>query len=307
MTIWKQSPFYPELGKKEVELPNMVESGPADALISMDGFNVLPDRNGNFVDGGEMNYSEEKLDAIHTFAIIRMVINMYEELLGKPIHWSWWKNSEGEPLTVKITNNGINACFIKEKSCIELDFYGPHGNWIHNCRSVDLVAHETGHAILDSILPHLNDGNLVAEGIGEAFCDLTAIFLVLSQKDLCEHVIYETGGDLDKPSILSLFAVGYGYEKNRFKELRNASVVDPYFDETSSAYKIGQVLTGIFYGHLKELFSKTDQYSMLNNSEKLFLVGKEWKERVFGQFAGLTNEDISYNQFKNKIEEEFQR
>ena len=183
MTIWKQGQFYPELGKKIVELPNKVNPGPSDPMIKIDGFHVLPDKDGNFVEGvkGKI-YSELEMDAIHTYAIIRMVINMYEDLLGKPIHWSWWKDGVEEPLVVKIRNNDINSRFIKEYKCIELDYYGPYNNWTYNCRSVDLIAHETGHAILDSIFPHLNEGSAEARGIGEAFCDLTAMFWILSQK-----------------------------------------------------------------------------------------------------------------------------
>ena len=156
MIIWKQGQFYPELGKKVVELPNKVEPGPSDDMIKIDGFQVQPDKDGNYTFGTDGRpYTDDELDAINTYAVIRMVINMYEELLGRPIHWSWWEDGKGEPLLVKIRNNDINARFIKEYRCIELDYYGPYGDWTYNCRSVDLIAHETGHAILDSILPHL--------------------------------------------------------------------------------------------------------------------------------------------------------
>ena len=51
MIIWKQGPFYPDLGKKVIELPNQIDPGPSDTLIKIDGFNVLPDVDGNFVVG----------------------------------------------------------------------------------------------------------------------------------------------------------------------------------------------------------------------------------------------------------------
>ena len=120
---------------------------------------------------------------------------------------------------LQLGNNDINARFIKEQKCIELDYYGPYGNWTYNCRSVDLIAHETGHAILDSILPYLNEGNAETRGIGEAFCDLTSMFWILSQEDMCQIVLKEQDGDLTRSNILTLFGAGYGYKEN---ELRNS-------------------------------------------------------------------------------------
>ena len=248
MIIWKQGQFYPNLGKKVVELPNKIKSGPSDAMIKIDGFDVNPDENGDYIQGAHgVSYTEDELDAINTFAVIRMVINMYEELLGRTIQWSWWEDGEGDPLLVKIRNNDINARFIKECKCIELDYYGPYGDWIYNCRSVDLIAHETGHAILDSILPHLNEGNTETRGIGEAFCDLTAMFWILSQKDLCKHVIGETEGDFSKYSILSLFGVGYGSTATQFKELRSV-LIDPNSPvQCTVSYDYSKVLIGALY------------------------------------------------------------
>ena len=77
MIIWKQGPFYPELGKKIVELPINAKAGPSDDLIIIEGFSVEPDANGNFVEGVNREpYSEDDLDAINTYAIIRIVINL---------------------------------------------------------------------------------------------------------------------------------------------------------------------------------------------------------------------------------------
>lgn len=284
MTIWKQSPFYPDLGKKVVTLYNKVDPGPSDPTVKIDGFHVLPDRDGNFIEGGEMNYSEDELDAIHTYAIIRMVINMYEEMLGRPIHWSWWENDKGEPLIVKIRNNDINARFIKEYKCIELDYYGPHKNWTFNCRSVDLIAHETGHVILDSILPHLNEGNSESRGIGEAFCDLTAMFWILSQKDLCEEVIRETNGNLSNLSFLTLFGVGYGYEENQYKELRNAINEKKYIVDSKISYDYSKVLVGTLYDILGDLFSKNKSDIKKDDSQNLFLSGQYWMKLIINAF-----------------------
>jgi len=312
MTIWKQGQFYPELGKMIVELPNEVNPGPSDDKIKIDGFNVQPDENGDFIHGSNgVVYTEDELDAISTYAVVRMVINLYEELLGKSIHWSWWENGKGDPLLIKIRNNDINARFIKEQKCIELDYYGPYKNWTYNCRSVDLIAHETGHAILDSILPNLNNGRSETRGIGEAFCDLTAMFWILSQKHLCEYVIHKTKGNLTKNSILTLFGVGYGYQ---FKELRTSLNDKKYPNNNNISYDYSQVLVGVLYEILNELYCE-NKCVIEDDSENLFLSGQIWMKAIlstynkcpislseFGEKFSLEHGDIS-----NKIKKHFKR
>ena len=315
MTIWKQGQFYPELGKMIVELPNEVNPGPSDDKIKIDGFNVQPDENGDFIHGSNgVVYTEDELDAISTYAVVRMVINLYEELLGKSIHWSWWENGKGDPLLIKIRNNDINARFIKEQKCIELDYYGPYKNWTYNCRSVDLIAHETGHAILDSILPHLHEGTSETRGIGEAFCDLTAMFWILAQKDLCEEVIRETNGNLSKQSFLSLFGVGYGYEENQFKELRSALNKFNYLKNSRISYDYSKVLVSILYEILNELYYE-NKCIIKDDSENLFFSGQYWMKLIFIAFlkCPLTLKEFEHNLFvefdhtKTDIKKHFKR
>jgi hypothetical protein len=223
------------------------------------------------------------LDAIHTYATIRLVINLFEDFFERPIHWSWWKHGGGDPLLIKIRSNDINARYIEDQKCIELDNYGTKDNRIHSCRSVDLIAHETGHAILDCFLPHLNKGNAETKGIGEAFCDLAGMFMVLSQFDLCEYVIEETKGDLTQSSILSLFAVGYGSAENQFKEIRNAINTYTYQHEAWSPYDHSQVLVAALYEILVELF-KENRKSIQEDADNLYLSGKQWMKAIIAVF-----------------------
>lgn len=280
MSIWSQGEFYPGLEKKIVELNNVVDPGPSDNLIKIDGFDVYPGKDGHFIEQADGTpYSEDELDAIHTYATIRTVINLFENIFEKPIQWSWWKNGEGDPLIIKIRSNDIHARYIKDQKCIELYNYGPSDKLIHNCRCVDLIAHETAHAILDSIMPHLNAGNVETKGIGEAFCDLAAIFMVLSRKDLCAYVIEETKGDLMQSGILSLFGVGHGDNENQFKEIRNAINNTNYKSDAWSPYDYSQVLIGMLYEILIALFEE-NRVSTQNDVENLFQSGQYWMKAI---------------------------
>ena len=104
--VWKQSQFYTEMGKKVVELPYHVELGPSDDQIEIEGFHVSSDSAGNFLEG---QYTEHELDAIHTYGVARMVIDVYQLVLGISIYWAWWEEGKTEPLIFRINNSGINS------------------------------------------------------------------------------------------------------------------------------------------------------------------------------------------------------
>ena len=99
LRVWRQGQFYPELGKKVIELSYDVRPGPSDNQINIEGFNVQADNGGNFLAG---NYNEDEEDAINTYGTARQVIDLYEDLLGEKIRWSWQKEGESEPLRIRI-------------------------------------------------------------------------------------------------------------------------------------------------------------------------------------------------------------
>ena len=292
LSIWKQGQFYPSLGKKEIELPYDVQPGPSDAMVKIEGISALPDLEGNFLKGG---YSEDALDAIHTFGAIRLVIDLYEKFYGNSIKWSWQQSGENTPLKVRIRNSDINARFLVEHRLIELDCYGKSEALIYNCRTVDLVAHETGHAIVNSIFPKWQNGNPETRGIEEAFCDLTAMFLVLSQQDLCEEIIRETKGDLSKSSILTLFGVGHGYEGNPYREIRSAINSRKYNEYDWSPYAFCEVLVAVLYEILIDLFTQDALFQ--NTTDKLFNVGALWTKAVITTYFNCPDENVSLAEF----------
>ena len=296
MIVWKQGPFYPELGKKIVEFPYKISIGPSDDLIRIDGFKVQPDMDGNFTKGtAEREYSEDEFDAIHVFATARMVLDLFEEILGEKIYWSWW-DTEKLPLKFKIRNNDINARYLKDQKCIELDFYGPYKNWTYNCRTVDLIAHETGHAILDMFKPEWKNGNAETRGLEEAFCDLAAMFLILYQEDLCSYVIKESKGDLSEDSILSLFAVGHGFNKSKNNAIRSAINDIEYDQDDWNSYNYAQILVAVLYEVLIDEF-QNKRNSVKDKSKLLHQIGNSWMKEIIYTFLKCDSEKSSIYEF----------
>lgn len=301
VAIWNQGAFYPELGKKVIEFDHPINSGPADDRVRIVGFNVLPDENGDFIAGPQAEpYSIDELDAIHTFGIIRYILKMYENNLQQKIRWSWESEGNLHPLNVYIRNNGINARYVKSAQCIQLDYFGPYKNWTYYCRSVDIIAHETGHAILDALKPEWENGSAETRGIAEAFCDLTAMFVVTTQLDLCEIVLRENNGDFQKNSILSLFGVGFGSAENGKAAIRNAINSKKYKEGYEFSYEYGEVLTGALY---ETLIAMAHTKTTSIRAKDLFSVAKIWQMGILRSYISCNSDNATIKEFGEKLME----
>jgi hypothetical protein len=99
---------------------------------------------------------------------------------------------------------------------------------IYTCDSTDVVAHELGHAILDSIRPDLWSVQCVEiQAFHEAFGDINAILTALTFPEMINKALSETNNDLSKENTISKLAeqmgVAIGHAMgNESKSLRNA-------------------------------------------------------------------------------------
>jgi len=252
MLVWGQEPSNTALGKRIVTLPQKVGIGPSDPQIEIAGFKVKPDANGDFVFGNEEGpYNEDESDAIHTYTIIRMVLNMYQGLLGKELKWAWNKRGNNNPVKVYLRYMDVHSSYADTREALLFGHYRSGDRLMYDCRSVDLVAHETGHALLDTLKPKWHSTSGEVQGLIEAFCDLTSMFLILSQLDLVEYILYQTEGDLSKRNILGVFGASHGFQN---KELRSVFNNFTYQDELKNAYQYAQLVTSIFYNILAEYY-----------------------------------------------------
>ena len=83
---------------------------------------------------------------------------------------------------------------------------GPSGT-VYSGESPDVVCHEMGHAILDSIKPQLWDaGSIEAAAFHESFGDMSAILSALQLQSLRSAILQDTGGHLYQSSRLTRLA-----------------------------------------------------------------------------------------------------
>jgi len=85
------------------------------------------------------------------------------------------------------------------------------GGVVFTCLSPDIVAHETSHAILDSIHHrYLEDTNEDVAAFHEGFADIVALLQRFTFRDLVEHQLASSGGRLDGPTVLGQLATQFG-------------------------------------------------------------------------------------------------
>ena len=279
--MWKQDPTVAEIGIRKAYLPGAVLPGPRDARIRMGAGTPVINPN-NFGDLIETPGSDA-FDIVHTFAVVRETLTMYQRARNNgtspaPLPWEWNSATDTTPLSVfHKAGNTMNAFYSRAEKALKFFFFNKPGDPptappILTCRSLDIVAHETGHAILDGLKPGwLGPGNPPQTGaLHESFGDLTAIFLTLSQMDQVEAVIAQTKANLHDKSFLSDLAEQFGLALGRPNGLRNADNDLTLSQVGNEVHDLSQVFTGAVYDILADIYGFEKRTSIRDDAATLY-------------------------------------
>ena len=195
---------------------------------------------------------------LNVWAIIQSVLRMYEAtwVLGRSAPWAF----EGNRVIV-VPHAGYleNAFYDRRSKSIQFYYFGPRESRVYTCLSHDIIAHETGHAILDGLRPYyLEDSSLQTTAFHEFVADLTAIMSSLLNTELRWDVVKMTGGDLTQDTIVAALAEEFGQFAMGRPHLRTAQyklTIDKVKD-SSSPYAWSEVLTGAMFDIFKGMMAK---------------------------------------------------
>jgi hypothetical protein len=281
--MWKQDPSVSEIGTRKVFLPGIVLDGPRDARIVSGAPGIAavsPNAFGDFVTMPDT----PQFDAVHTFTVVRQTLTMYQRALATggnamPLPWQWNSSVDTAPLQVFPHGlpNVMNAFYSRSLACLKFGDFIPSGQSgrVFTCRSFDIVAHETGHAVLDGLKPNwlLADNPPQTGGLHESFGDLTTIFLSLSQLDQCEAIIAQTKARLHDKTFLADIAEQFGLALGRANGLRNADNDLTLSEAGTEVHAISQVFTGAIYDILADSFAFERNPAVLDDAAVLHRVG----------------------------------
>ena len=280
--IWKQDPSVGDIGIRKIFLPGTILLGPRDARIvnGVPGLSpVSPNAMGDFI----QTPGTEAFDAVHAYAVVRQTFTMYQRALSSPLPWQWNTGGNTDPLSVFPHGlpDTMNAFYSRNQKALRFgDFIKPgvplNSPRIFTCRSFDIVAHETGHAVLDGLQPQWLSANNPPQtgGLHESFGDLSAIFLVLSQLDQVEAIIAQTKSNLHDKTFLADLAEEFGLALGRPNGLRNADNDFTLSEVGNEVHAISQVFTGAIYDILADIFAFERKPTQRDDAAVLYEVGR---------------------------------
>eukprot|EP01105_Mastigella_eilhardi_P010018 TRINITY_DN2345_c0_g1_i2.p1 TRINITY_DN2345_c0_g1~~TRINITY_DN2345_c0_g1_i2.p1 ORF type:complete len:338 (+),score=71.77 TRINITY_DN2345_c0_g1_i2:101-1114(+) len=177
--LWKQDPSTSlQIGSRLVFLPNEVAAGPSDAQIvivpASGSRGAQPDKNNNFI----FKENQIEFEMVHTYSVVRMVINMYERFLrtikGEDFTLKWAWDSPSSMAVYHRAGVDENAYYSREDKAMKFFYYKVDNKTFYTCQSFDVVGHETGHAVLDALHPDWLLSDLAQTGaLHESFADFT--------------------------------------------------------------------------------------------------------------------------------------
>ena len=210
---------------------------------------------------------------VHVWAVIQSILSMFEEtfVLGRSAPWGF----DGNRLIV-VPHAGYmaNAFYDRRSKSIQLYYTGPEKKRIYTCLDHDIIAHETGHAILDGLRPYyLEDSSLQTTAFHEFIADLTAILASIRNNNLRHIMVEQTKGDFTKASVVTDLAEGfskYAMGKNFLRTALAKETIEKVAN-SSSPYDWSTVLTGAMWDILS---------GMVENRKKVLIEEKEKSRSV---------------------------
>ena len=162
---------------------------------------ALEAKDGNYVFPAE---DPRQNDAV-TFASVANAINVFRDVFGD-FKWSFKYDK------LAINPNGgkdFNAFYARNNGTV--NFFAEEdpifGRPVLSGASGEIVAHETGHALLDAVRPEYF-GSFRADvgAFHESFGDMLALHISLMDERVIKRVLVQTGGDLTRPNIAANMA-----------------------------------------------------------------------------------------------------
>jgi len=218
-------------------------------------FTPSPDgrRLGRYQIADEKNIYSPDFMAVSVFGTVLRTMHMFEEedTLGRRLNWAF----DGPLSILPRASYDPNAYYDPDARRLRFCYFDKLGDpsyRIYTALSRDLVCHETGHAILDGIAPHLLSAAFErtpqAWALHESIADLTAVVMSFRSGHLREAILEETRGSIDDVSAFSSLAEEFGQaylSLDCLRDLRSPLGINDV--DSDDGYGLSQVLSAALY------------------------------------------------------------
>jgi len=225
-----------------------------------------------YAGGGFKRGTAEDL-AAQCFVTMTNTLNFYAQHGGKMNRWIGTSNLAVMPKA------GVDLNAYYDRRSLRFFYYGHQkiGGTVFTAESSDIVAHELGHAVLDTFRPDTwSAASLEVWGFHEAFADLTAMINIMCHDSILQRAIDQTNGDMRKQNVIArlaehvgkaVFALSPGSGRSP-DCLRNAinsfNYVPPnklpknapHNKLSSECHSFGRVFLGVYYDLLVAMYEQ---------------------------------------------------
>jgi len=196
---------------------------------------------------------------VNVWAVVERVLEFYQEpsALGRPVPWGFDGN---RLLIVPHAGFGENAFYDRRSKSLQFYYFGDQQSPRYTCLSHDIIAHETGHAILDGVRPMYNQlSSLQTAAFHEFIGDLTAILLALFNNDI-RRFVNGRSEVLKDAKVVADLAKEFGIEVEGRDYLRSAfnslKMDDAEIKNSLTPHTVSQVMTGAMWEILTMIADK---------------------------------------------------
>lgn len=253
---------------------------------------------------------------VNAFATVLKTIYMLREsekekdkdkgdTLGRSITWA---NRSPQLLVIPRAGRMKNAFYHRDSNSLQFFMFSPTDNpnqTVYTCLFRDIVAHETGHAIVDAIAPDLyNAQQSQALAIHESIADLTALLMAISSWNLNKIVLKKTHGIIKDSTDFSTIAENWRTQLKEggrhMRDLRNKKNLNPKskncvkdFDE---CHELSEVLSGALYN----VFLKIHE-DFKNELEPHYAIDPRYRKNLWFNVSRSALYDYAAERFKQMI------
>lgn len=176
-------------------------------------------------------YTDE-FKQVSVFATVLKTMDLVEkaDTLGRALTWAF---DGPQLLVIPQAGEQANAYYHRDSHSLQFFFFRSPSRQetVYTCLSRDIVAHETGHAIVDGIAPDLLDAYTPQSlAIHEAIADLTAMLLAYLSGKLTHYWLDNDNGSIPQKNPFTTIAEEYGTargHKDGLRDLFNNKTLDP--------------------------------------------------------------------------------
>lgn len=256
--------------------------------------------------GGGYKITTSQGRAANCYAVINNTLNNITPKIEKfPGKWAATSNLQVYP----VAGQDFNAYYDRRSLRFFYGYDPVVRKNIYTSDSSDVVSHELGHALLDSIRPDFwNIQSYEVWALHESFGDIVALLSIMENKAVLSSVIKQTAGDLSKSNTISRLAEEFGkaiYDitkgaggytpfylrdaVNNFNYSSPESLPDDAPDNILSreCHSFSRVWTGTWYECLVSIYAFEVQNNKMNQLDALILAKEAMASYFFSAVGSV--------------------